>query len=420
MTTFSERQPRLGVPQRPFRRSRLDAILGGVCGGVATRFGVRPKSVRVIVALASVFFGAGIVLYTLVWLLTPREGDEASIAQELLRSRSSVRVLFGTGGVALVVLFILNISARRATDAVIFTVIIALFAGFAVWQGASGEERHHLQGVLSASPVLGAASARGWRAVALRVLPGVVLVVVGLQVLSRIGGVFGGAVPAIIGGGVLLAGLAILSAPWWLTNVRDLSQERRARIRSEERANLAAHVHDSVLQTLTLIERAADDPAEVVRLARSQERALRDWLFAPTDGPTSDSPTFQQLLREMQGDVERDYKIRVELVVVGDCAADESLHALIGAGREAAVNAAKWSGVDTVAVYGEVEPSRVSLFVRDTGVGFDTSAVDVRRQGIVHSIEERVRQHGGHVDIHSRVGYGTEVRLSTPRRRERP
>ncbi|MDE3223556.1 MAG: PspC domain-containing protein, partial [Acidobacteriota bacterium] len=413
MTTFSERQPRLGVPQRPFRRSRLDAILGGVCGGLATRFGVRPKSVRVVVAIVSVLFGAGVVLYALLWLLTPRDGDNASIAQHLLRSRSSARTLIGSGGVTLVVLFVLNLFARRATDAVVFTVVIACATGVAVWRGASGDERHHLQGVLAASPVLGAASARGWRAVALRVLPGVVLVVVGMQVLSRIGGVLGGAVPAFVGGGVLLIGLAVLGAPWWLTNVRDLSQERRARIRSEERANLAAHVHDSVLQTLTLIERAADDPAEVVRLARSQERALRDWLFAPTDAPTSDSTSFQQLLREMQGDVERDYKIRVELVVVGDCVADVSILALIAAGREAAVNAAKWSGVDTVAVYGEVEAARVALYVRDTGVGFDTSAVDARRQGIVHSIEERVRQHGGDVDIHSRVGYGTEVRLST-------
>ncbi|HQT98918.1 MAG TPA: PspC domain-containing protein [Acidimicrobiales bacterium] len=419
MTATDERRPQPGLAQRPFRRSRGDAILGGVCAGLATRFGFRPQTVRFAVAVATVAFGGGLVLYTLAWLLAPRQGETQSIAQRVLRTRGSAQSLVASGGVLLVVLFVLNLLALHVVGALTYTVFVVALGAFGVWRGATPDERRHLQGVLNAAPVVGAASARGWRAVATRVVPGVIFVMIGLRVLTRIGGVWGGAVPAFVGGAVLIVGVAILLAPWWLENVRDLSHERRARIRSEERATLAAHIHDSVLQTLTLIERAAGDDAEVIRLARSQERALRDWLFAPeesTQRPTN-GQTFQQQLRLVQSDVEQDYRILVELVVVGDCAADDDVLALIGAGREATVNAAKWSGVGSVALYGEVEPTQISLYVRDTGVGFDPTNVDARRQGITHSIHQRVEQRGGSAVIHSRPGHGTEVRLSIPRKR---
>ena len=419
MTATDERRPQPGVAQRPFRRSRGDAILGGVCAGLATRFGFRLQTVRFVVAVATVAFGGGLVLYMLAWLFVARQGEAQSIVQRLLHSRGSVPSLVATGAVILVVLFVFNFLALRFVGALVYTGFVVALGALGVWRGATPDERRHLQGVLNAAPVVGAASSRGWRAVAARVVPGVFLVMIGVRVLAHIGGVWGGAVPAFVGGTALVVGVAILLAPWWLANVRDLSQERRARIRSEERATLAAHIHDSVLQTLTLIERAAGDDAEVIRLARSQERALRDWLFTP-EGSTqrpANTQTFQQQLRLVQSDVERDYRIIVELVVVGDCAADDEVLALIGAGREATVNAAKWSGVGSVALYGEVESTQVSLYVRDTGVGFDPTNVDARRQGITHSIHQRLEQHGGSATIQSRPGHGTEVRLSIPQKR---
>jgi len=418
MSNNTTRTTLLGIPQRPFRRSNTDAVLGGVCSGVAIRLGVRVQNVRVLFSLFTLFFGGGVVLYMALWLVVPRWGDEGSILQRVLRQRSTLRSLAASAGLLVLVLFILNLAYHRLTTALILSALLLSLGALAIWRGSDKEELRHLQGVLNAAPVVSAASARGWKALSLRVIPGVILIVVGLQVLSRIGGIWGGAIPAFGGGAALLVGILVLLAPWWLTNVRDLSQERRARIRSEERASLAAHVHDSVLQTLTLIERASDDSAEVIRLARSQERALRDWLFAPNHATLNTHElTFNQELRQVQSDVERDYKIRVELVIVGDCAADESLHALVGAAREAAVNAAKWSGVASVSIYGEVEPSQISLYVRDTGVGFDPADVDLSRQGIAHSIRERVRAHDGTVEIVSQPGKGTEVRLALPRAR---
>ncbi|HUY43313.1 MAG TPA: PspC domain-containing protein [Acidimicrobiales bacterium] len=418
MSNTTTRTTQLGVPQRPFRRSNSDAVLGGVCSGIATRLGVRVQSVRVLFSLVTLMFGGGLVLYMVLWMAVPRWGEEHAILQRLFGERGAARSLVATAGLVALILFILNLAHHRLRTTFILSVLLLAMGALAVWRGSNKEELRHLQGVLHAAPVVSAASARGWKALSFRVIPGVLLIVIGLQVLRQIGGIWGGAIPAFLGGAALLVGVLVLLAPWWLTNVRDLSQERRARIRSEERASLAAHVHDSVLQTLTLIERASGDQAEVVRLARSQERALRDWLFAPDPSTSGELElTFKQELRRVQSDVERDYKIRVELVIVGDCAADESVRALVGAAREAAVNAAKWSGVASVSIYGEVEPDQVSLYVRDTGVGFEPASVDLTRQGITHSILERVHAHAGTVDIVSRPGKGTEVRLTLPRAR---
>lgn len=418
MSNTTARATQLGVPQRPFRRSNTDAVLGGVCGGVATRLGVRVQPVRVVFSLFTLFFGGGLVLYMALWLGVPRWGEETSILQRVLHRRSAPRSLIASVGLVVLVLFVLNLAHHQLTTSFLLSAVLLTLGAVAVWRGSNKDELRHLQGVLHAAPVLNVVSARGWKALSLRVIPGVVLIVVGLQVLSRIGGIWGGAIPAFVGGAALLIGILVLLAPWWLTNVRDLSLERRARIRSEERASLAAHVHDSVLQTLTLIERASDDQAEVIRLARSQERALRDWLFAPEIvNASANEVTFRQELRRVQGDVERDYKIRVELVIVGDCAADEPVRALVSAAREAAVNAAKWAGVGSLSIYGEVETSQVSLYVRDTGVGFDPEGIDASRQGIARSINERVHALGGTVEIVSRQGRGTEVRLTLPRSR---
>jgi len=182
---------------------------------------------------------------------------------------------------------------------------------------------------------------------------------------------------------------------------------------------MAAHVHDSVLQTLALIQRSADDPARVVRLARAQERELRAWLFeGRAPGSIGDDvATVAQGVGLLQRQVEEaDLGIAVQVVVVGDCALDEGLSALLDAAREATVNAAKWSGADQVSLYAEVEAGAVTLFVRDRGCGFDPEAVAPDRQGIAQSIRARMARFGGTAVVRSAPGEGTEVQLAMPRR----
>ena len=157
--------------------------------------------------------------------------------------------------------------------------------------------------------------------------------------------------------------------PWWLGLTRDLVTERQARVRAEERADMAARVHDSVLQTLALIQRHADDPQQVIQLARAQERELRSWLFdgRPPGSLGDESTTLAAGVRLIQAEVEAQHHVSVETVIVGDCALDDELIALLGAAREATVNAAKWSGAPVISIFCEVEPAGVTLFVRDRG-----------------------------------------------------
>ena len=181
---------------------------------------------------------------------------------------------------------------------------------------------------------------------------------------------------------------------------------------------MAAHVHDSVLQTLALIQRSADDPQHVVQLARSQERELRAWLFegrAP-GAVGEDATTLAEGVGLLQRQVEADHGIAVQVVLVGDCALDNSFRALLDAAKEATVNAAKWSGADQVSLYAEVEHDSVMLYVRDRGRGFDPDTVPEDRQGIARSIRARVERFGGRAVIRSAPGEGAEVQLSMSHR----
>ncbi|MGQ0803272.1 MAG: sensor histidine kinase [Actinomycetota bacterium] len=211
-----------------------------------------------------------------------------------------------------------------------------------------------------------------------------------------------------------VAGLLLVFGPWWWRLGRELFEERRRRIRSEERAELAARIHDSVLQTLALIQQNPDDSIATVRLARRQERELRSWLFE--DGPAP-SATVKSAMRAAADEVEDMSGVAVELVVVGDCPTDDALDALVAAAKEALVNAAKFSGEASVSLYVEVEPGAVTAFVRDRGVGFEPVAVPSDRRGISESIVGRMQRQRGKVTLSSTRGEGTEVELVMPRSR---
>jgi signal transduction histidine kinase len=179
---------------------------------------------------------------------------------------------------------------------------------------------------------------------------------------------------------------------------------------------MAAHLHDSVLQTLPLIQRHADTPARARMLARRQERELRAWLFderAPQEGrPDSLVPALEAVVT----DVEDRHVVEVDLVVVGgDCPLDRALEGLVAALREAAHNAARHAGVHDVSVYVEVEDDKVTAFVRDRGKGFDLAKVEPGRLGVRESIVGRMARHGGRAEVHSTIGEGTEIVLEAPR-----
>jgi signal transduction histidine kinase len=197
-----------------------------------------------------------------------------------------------------------------------------------------------------------------------------------------------------------------------------LRTEREARIREQERAEIAAMVHDQVLHTLALIQRNSGDPKAVLRLARGQERSLRNWLYKPA---AVSCEVLSAALEEAAAEVEDTYAIAVESVMVGDVDVDDRLVALVAAAREAMVNAAKHAKVQTISLYAEVEPEKASVFVRDRGVGFDLSTVEDDRHGVRGSIIGRMERHGGKAEIRSEPGDGTEVRLTmpVPERRDR-
>jgi signal transduction histidine kinase len=403
----------IGTPIRPYRRGVQNAVLGGVCGGMAIRLGVSERVVRIVFCLLALVSGVGLLLYMVLWLGLTRTGESEAIAQRLVgRRRKLNRVVIGFAAIVAIFIF-LNRLGMPDLGIYAWPIFLTLIGAGGIWRGASPDELTHLHELAKSAPVVGVTASRTRWSFWLRLALGVIFIIFGLRILHHLGGEWGLATPALFGTLILLGGVLILLAPWWLATLNDLTGERRERVRVEERANVAAHLHDSVLQTLTLIERAAGDQAAVVRLARTQERELRQWLFSPEGSPCESS--FLGDLRALEDEIENDYGVRVELVVVGDCVGDERVTALVAAGREAAINAARWSGADLISIYAEVEETQLSLFVRDRGSGFDPETVPADRQGIALSIRQRVVQRGGSVTLTSALGSGTEVQLTLAR-----
>jgi signal transduction histidine kinase len=399
----------------PLRREREGRLLGGVMAGLSTKTGVDVTALRVgLVVLTLLSTGLGAAAYVLAWLLLPITGDSANIASRAVTDRRGIGIVALIASMLGVLLVVASVLDAGWLNAVAWPLIITVCGMVLIWRNADPDEQavlHRLAGPVFTPKTTGAKE-RLW----LRVLITVVLIGLGLSVLVT-GRHDTDLLPPLGGILLILAGTAVALGPWWLRIARDLVAERQARIRAEERADMAARVHDSVLQTLALIQRRAAEPQQVIQLARSQERELRAWLFDDQAPGTikSEGVTLAAGIRKIQQDVESQHRIAVDAVTVGDCELDEDLEATLAAAREATVNAAKWSGSDTVSLFAEVEPESVSIFVRDRGRGFDPDAVSADRKGLAESVRARMARRGGLATIRSAPGEGTEVTLTMPR-----
>jgi phage shock protein PspC (stress-responsive transcriptional regulator) len=343
-------------------RRRSGRVVGGVAGGLADHLGVSVQWVRVVLAVLAGFGGAGVVAYAMLWVFVPQEPARAREHRQSTSERQQALALIALG-IALGAAF--GMLSGAASGWVIGPIGIALVGAAVVWREADEDQRRRWA-VGARSSLLGT----GGRRAITRVLAGVALVAAGIAVFLLNSVDLSDVQFALVAVFATLVGVGVLTVPWWLRLVRDLGEERRARIRTEERAEIAAHLHDSVLQTLALIQKQADAPREVQRLARGQERQLRTWLYGPTgygrpkDGKSAASDgsgpagrgqgTLADAVAAASGEVEDSFAISVQQVVVGDCALDERLTALVQACREAMVNAAKHSGSEEVSVYAEV------------------------------------------------------------------
>ena len=404
----------------PLRRRRDDRLLGGVASGLAARTGVDVMIVRLVFVLATLI-SVGAAVYVLAWLFVPMAGEDRTIAAKALTDRRGIALAAALGSLLIVVLVLASVLGAGWIGNLAWPLVIGVAGLALIWRNAPAEEQETMRRL--AEPLLGAGGAKlgagghGKRSATItRALLAGVLLISGLILL--LDGHAGAELLRPLGGLILVvAAIMVLLGPWWLRIARDLVVERQARVRAEERADMATRVHDSVLQTLALIQRNASEPQQVVKLARAQERELRSWLFdgrAP-GSVRGDALTLASGVRRIQQEVEAAYGVAVEAITVGDCALDDDLDTVLSAAREATVNAAKWSGASEVSLFAEVEPAEVSVFVRDRGCGFDPAAVPGDRKGLAESVCARMRRRGGSATVRSAPGEGTEVSLHMPR-----
>jgi signal transduction histidine kinase len=388
-----------------------------VSGGLSARFGVDANIIRIVFVLAAIGAGTGLAAYVVAWLVIPREHTTSSILRHALADRRTVGMALSFIAVFLLVLLVLNAIGVQLAANLIGPVSLSAGGLVLVWRGADDEERAFLSETLGRAPLIGSSERRTRRATIARVVIGGVLVLAGLADLVSTRRTTFDTIATVLAANVVIVGFLVVFGPWWLRLARELATERRERVRNEERANMAATVHDSVLQTLALIQRAAGDQGEVKRLARAQERELRAWLFEGRSPGSFDTEVSKvsQAVSVIERDVEATHRVSVDSVTVGDCELTDGVQALLAACREATVNAATWSGAPSVSVFVEVEPTQVSVFVRDRGKGFDPDSVGQDRRGIAESIRARMARHGGKATIRSTPGYGTEVELIMPR-----
>ena len=401
-----------GLPK--LLRAREGGVIAGVAAGTAGHLRVPVIWVRIAFALLSLMAGAGVLAYALLWVFVPQgSGPGNRVARTISPAERRQAIGVAAVGVALLIAGT-ALGFGQWVGWVLGPLGLAVVGGAFIWREADDVRRARWR--RTAAGFVGPSGGSLWR-----LIGGAVLVIGGLSVFALGQTDFTAVRSALIAVVLTLVGVAIITVPWWIRLVRDLGAERQERIRQLEREEIAAHLHDSVLQTLALIIRQPADSREVLRLARGQERELRAWLYGPAgyaspdgSGSAESAVSFAAALAAAAGEVEDTYAVGVAPVVVGDAAMDQHLAALVAASREAMVNAAKHSGVGEISVYAEIEGGTASVFVRDRGHGFDPAEVETDRRGLAESIRGRMDRHGGSATVRSRPGEGTEVELTVP------
>jgi signal transduction histidine kinase/phage shock protein PspC (stress-responsive transcriptional regulator) len=399
-----------------------------VASGLAQHLGLPVLWVRMGFLVLVAFGGFGAVLYAGLWLFMPAQRHTESSAPGLdaatRQGRRAARrerkftdygPLVAVGAIAIGVLLLITLVSGQTLA---YGPLLLAGAGVAVlwWQADEAQRERWQDPSRRMGPIRAVVGGGGFRAY-LRIISGLMLLIAAIVLFSLRSGSLTVALNVGLAAAFGIVGLGFIVGPWLLRLSSDLSEEREARVRSEERADVAAHLHDSVLQTLALIQRSAGDPATVSRLARAQERDLRSWLFdSRGDGPD----TLAAALRAVAAEAEDAHGVPVEVVCVGDAPVSDDDRPLVLATREAIINAAKHSGASTVDVYAEATAAGIEIFVRDRGAGFDPERVADDRQGVRSSIIGRMERHGGSASVRSTPGEGTEVRLSLPAHHQRP
>jgi signal transduction histidine kinase len=362
--------------------------------------------------------GAGLFLYALLWLRMMRTGSELRPSDR----PADMAPLDAAGQVGLAIAFLGLLLLLRAAglwfgDELVVPVAFGAVGSVLIWSRADARGRAQLRNLLPLPrPLRG--SFRPAAVPALRVSPARILggtVLVGIAMVALLAANDALVAMRELGVAVLAAaiGLALLFGPWAIRLIEAAGLERRARIREEERGEIAAHLHDSVLQSLALIQRASDDPQRMAAIARRQERELRRWLFEGR--AAEDASTLAGALEAAIAALEDTHGVTVELVRAGDAPLTPPLTALVAAVREAIGNAARHAGVPALSVFVEVGEQEVVAFVRDRGVGFDPAAVMADRSGIRHSIRGRLERHGGRSELTTAPHEGCEWELAVPR-----
>ena len=373
-------------------------VIGGVAGGVADHLGVDAFPVRIVFVVLAALAGTGVAAYGLLWFFCP-PGEDTEPSPRGERRQAY--------GLALIGLVAMGVGGFAASGTPIASLVPFVFVAV----GASLVWREFDTPRAPSRPLV------TWG----RLIGGVILVIGGLAVVVLVGDrSFGGLSTTLLAVAATLIGVLLLTVPLWMRLWRALNEERAARIRNAEREEIASHLHDSVLQTLALIQKQAGNSDEVTRLARSQERELRGWLFGDA---ARHEGSLASAITSVCGEVEDDYGLEIDVITVGDLRPDSDgggdarrrWAGLVSATREALINAAKHSGEKKVSVYAEVTDEQAEVFVRDRGRGFDPDTVDEDRQGIARSIRGRMDRFGGTARIESTPGRGTNVTLTMPR-----
>jgi signal transduction histidine kinase len=419
---------RPAAPRRELRRDPEHGMIGGVCAGLGAHLDIDPLLLRIAFGAATLASGVGLIAYLLAWILLPAEDAKAgsragAIAGAVRGGRAALEVALGVGFLLVAILLTVRQLGLPFSDALTWPVVLVAAGGALIWRQSVGSTTAASKAATArvtparedAPDDAAAALAFGDResrpVVISRLGVGVTLVVAAAIVFLQFTGALAAATDVALAALVVAIAIAVIFAPWVLRLVSSLAAERAARIRSQERAEVAAHLHDSVLQTLALVQKRAGDPREVAALARRQERELRSWL----SGAPAQAAGERRLAAALQAaaeEIEQAHGVPVDVVAVGDAPLDRDGEALVAAAREAMLNAAKFAGETApVAVYAEAGEERLEVFVRDRGPGFDPAAVPADRRGVRESIIGRMERHGGRAAIHASPGGGTEVEL---------